>query len=94
MLFGPIGRELDDVEVELTVVRLHFPDDGVVVDPVMVGRRRSSGGRDVQNAHRARRIAEGDVGADMFEHLTGYRSMDEAGEAADETADEADGRVR
>ena len=34
---GPIRRELDDVKVELSVVRLHFPDDGVVGDPVMVG---------------------------------------------------------
>ena len=93
-MLGPIRRELDDVKVELSVVRLHFPDDGVVVDPVMVGRRRSSGGRDVQNARRARRIAEGDVGAEMFEHLAGCRSADGAGEAANETAVEADGHVR
>ena len=75
-------------------MRLRFPDEGVVVDPRMVGRRRSSGRRDVQDARCARRIAEGDVGAEMFEHLAGCWSTDGAGEAANKTAVEADGHGR
>ena len=90
MFPGSKGREIDDFKVDFAVVRLRLPNEGVVFDPIMIGRRRPSGRSDVQDARHARQIAEGDVRAEIFEHLAHCCSTDEVGKATDK----ADGRVR